>query len=104
MRPEALRTRRELLVARSARLRDEWVDGATELGARLSVVDRMVAAVRSGGLRSGLAGAAALFVVGRSGRVLRHAAGALKYLPWILPLLPRIMRLVRRSVRGRSSA
>jgi hypothetical protein len=101
-RARALEARREVLLARSARLRDELADGAHEIGTRFRVFDRGVALGRRtlafGRSRLVLplvvAGGVALLVA-RPSRWLRLASRAFVLWPIVRPFLPQLIRYVQ---------
>jgi YqjK-like protein len=86
--------RREMLRARSQRLRGQLADDAAALGKRFELADRIVAAARSGAGRPLLIGAAALLLFNRPRRLLRLAVKALTLWPVIVPLVPHVKRLL----------
>ena len=97
-----LAARRELLLARSARMRSELAADAGALAVRFRTVDRLVAVARSDAGRFLAIGVAALLLFGRPRRLLRLAAKALALWPVIVPLLPRVKRFF--SARDRDDA
>jgi hypothetical protein len=99
-----LAARRELLRARSARLRDELAADAGALGVRFALADRVVAAARSDSGRLLLVGAAVLLLFGRPRRLLRLAVKALALWPIVVPLVPHVKRLFGDRTRGEASA
>lgn len=101
-RARRLQARREVLLARSERLRDELVDGAHAIGARFRVFDRGIALGRRTAEfgRSRLAvplvvaGVVAL-VVARPSRWFRLASRAFVLWPIVKPLVPHVLRYVQ---------
>lgn len=103
-----LARRREVLLARSARLRDELADdvqfvrrGAGLLDRGVGLLDRGIGLVdrigspRRPGLLVPLALAGGLLLaIGRPSRVLRVAAKVLAFWPVIRPFVPRITALI----------
>ncbi|MBS0394188.1 MAG: hypothetical protein JSR54_06140 [Proteobacteria bacterium] len=87
-----LAARREVLTARSARLRDDLSADAAALGLRFRIADRLVALAQSGGGRALLVGGAALVFLGRPRRVLRLALRGLALWPLVAHFWPRIRR------------
>jgi hypothetical protein len=86
-----LERRRQVLLARSARLRDELADDARAVLRPLGAVDRGVSIARSGLLKPALvAGGAMLLVAGR----------ALAFWPVIRPFVPQIVAFVRAQRRA----
>jgi hypothetical protein len=96
--------RREVLCARSERLRSELAGDAAALGERFAIADRVVAVARSDAGRLLLIGAATLLLFGRPRRLLRLAAKALTLWPVIVPLVPHVKRLFAARDRGVPSA
>lgn len=98
-----LARRREVLLARSARLRDELSDDTRAIGRRLGLVDGGVALLRSGlVLPVAIAGGVAL-LVGRPSRVLRFATKAVAFWPLVRPFVPQIAAFVRGMRAGARS-
>jgi hypothetical protein len=87
-RSELLAARRELLLARSERLRLELSDDSAALALRFRLADRIVARARSGLAQALLVGGAALVLFGRPRRIVRTAVRVLMFWPVIRPLLP----------------
>jgi hypothetical protein len=102
---DALATRRELLLARSARLRDELVDDLGAVRRQLGPVERGFALARSGLLLPLVVGLGAALVAGRPARGLRRAGRVLALWPLVRPLVlslaPRALALVAARVAGR---
>lgn len=106
-RARELQARREVLLARSERLRAEIADDAHALGARFRSFDRGIALGRAG-LAFGrsrllvpllVAGGVAI-VVARPSRWFRLASRALVLWPIVKPLVPHVVRYVQsRRVR-----
>jgi len=94
-RPALLAARRELLLARSERLRLDLGDDAAALAFRFRLADRLVARARSGLARVLLVGGAALVLFGRPRRVVRLAVRLLMFWPVVRPLLPRLVEFWR---------
>ena len=94
-RSHELAARRELLLARSARLRAELAGDAAALGVRLHLADELVASARSGIAHVALIGGALLLVFGRGRRLLGLATRVAVLWPFIRPLLPHLRRLWR---------
>ncbi|HXQ30785.1 MAG TPA: hypothetical protein VN790_02295 [Steroidobacteraceae bacterium] len=94
-RVELLSARRELLLARSERLRLELGDDSAALALRFRLADRIVARARSGLGQVLLVGGAALLLFGRPRRILRTAVRLLMFWPVIRPLLPHLADLWR---------
>ena len=99
-----LAARRELLCARSARLRSELADDAGALGVRFRVADRMVAVARSDSGRLLLAGVGALVFFAKPRRIVRLALKVLALWPLVGPLLPHVKRLFAERDRGDAAA
>ncbi len=99
-----LAARREVLCARSARLRSELADDSGALGVRLRIADRMVAVARSDSGRLLLVGAAALVFFGRPRRVVGLALKLLALWPLLGPLLPRVKRFLTERDAGDAPA
>jgi hypothetical protein len=99
-----LAARREMLRARSQRLRTELAGDAAALGKRFALADRIVAAARSGAGRPLLVGAATLLLFNRPRRLLRLAVNLLTLWPVIVPLVPRVKRLLATRDVSRPSA
>ena len=97
-----LAARRELLCARSARLRGELAADAGTLGVRFRVADRLVAVTRSSSGRLLLLGAAALLFFGRPRRLIGLAVKALALWPLLGPLLPQLRRFFAARDHGES--
>lgn len=97
-----LARRREVLLLRSARLRDELIDDVGELRHGLRHVDRGVSFARSGLLVPIAVGVGVVMLVGRPSRVLRFAGRALAFWPLIRPWVPRALALVL-AARERSA-
>ena len=99
-----LAARREVLLARSARLRDEIVDDATSVQRGAAFVDRGASLARSGLLVPLAVAAGVLLVVGRPSRVLRVGAKLLALWPVVGPLVrpfvPRLAALLRAPPGG----
>jgi hypothetical protein len=99
-----LARRREVLLLRSARLRDELIDDVGELRHGLRHVDRGVSFARSGLLVLVAVGVGVVMLVGRPSRILRVAGRVLAFWPLIRPWVPRLVALAlaarERSVRG----
>jgi hypothetical protein len=93
-----LERRRADLIARSARLRVEFLRDAAVIAARLSFVDRLRAIQRSGLLRLGLGAVAALLAFKQPRRLMRIAARIAPLYPWIKPLVARWWRSRREGV------
>ena len=98
-----LAARRELLCARSARLRSELADDAGALGVRFRVADRLVAVARSDSGKLLLAGAAALVFFLKPRRIVRLAVKALALWPLVGPLWPHVRRFFAERDRGEAS-
>ncbi len=96
--------RREVLCARSERLRGELAGDAAALGERFALADRVVAAARSDAGRLLLIGAATLLLFGRPRRLLRLAVKALTLWPVVVPLLPHVKRLFATREQRATSA
>jgi hypothetical protein len=92
---ELLAARRELLLARSERLRLDLSDDAAALALRFRLADRIVARTRSGLARALLVAGAALVLFGRPRLVVRSAVRLLMLWPVVRPLLPRVADLWR---------
>ena len=90
-----LAARRQRLLAESARLRAELAGDAAALGERFRLADELVAASRSGLARVALIAGAVWLVFGRRGRVFGLAARAVVVWPFLRPLVPHLMRLLR---------
>jgi hypothetical protein len=88
-RAEVHAARRMRLIARSERLREEFGAGAAALAVRLRFADQIAAAGRSGIFKVLLAGAAALLLSGRAGRII----GAASRIAMLYPLLRRAVRV-----------
>jgi hypothetical protein len=99
-----LAARREVLCARSDRLRSELAADAGALGVRFRTADRLVAVARSDSGRLLLAGAAVLLLFGRPRRLLRLAVKALALWPVIVPLVPHMKRFFAARDRDAASA
>jgi hypothetical protein len=95
-----LAARREVLLARSARLRDELADDAQRVQRGAAFVDRGASLARSGLLVPLAVAAGVLLVVGRPSRVLRVGAKLLALWPVVRPFVPRIAALLRAPPRG----
>ena len=96
--------RRELLCARSQRLRHELAGDAAALGERFALADRIVAAARSDAGRLLLVGAATLLLFARPRRLLRLAVKALALWPVVVPLVPHVKRLLATREHSATSA
>lgn len=100
-----LARRREVLLLRSARLRDELSDDVGALRHGLRHVDRGVSFARSGLLVPIAVGVGIVMLVGRPSRMLRVAGRVLAFWPLIRPWVPRVIALVlaarERSAKGR---
>jgi hypothetical protein len=103
-RRQQLATRREVLCARSARLRGELADDAGALGVRFRIADRIVAVARSDGGRLLLVGAAALLLFGRPRRLVKLGLKLLALWPIVGPLLPHVKRFFGEREPGEASA
>jgi hypothetical protein len=99
-----LAARREVLCARSARLRSELADEGGALGTRFRIADRMVAVGRSDYGRLLLVGAAALVFFGRPRRIVGLALKTLALWPLVSPLLPHVKRFFTEREHGDASA
>ncbi|MGA2777820.1 MAG: hypothetical protein ABSF94_09685 [Steroidobacteraceae bacterium] len=84
-RAELHAARRMRLVARSERLREAFGADAAAVAVRLKFADKIAAAGRSGIFKVVLAGAAALLLSGRAGRII----GLASRLAMLYPLLRR---------------
>ncbi len=101
-----LAARREVLCARSTRLRAELADDAGALGVRFRIADRVVAVARSDSGRLLLVGAAALLLFGKPRRLVRLGLKLLALWPIVGPLLPHVKRFFgeREREQGEASA
>jgi hypothetical protein len=98
-----LAARREMLLARSARLRGELAADGGLLAVRFHTVDRLVATARTNSGRLVFIGAAVLMLFGRPRRLLRIAVKALALWPLVGPLLPHVRRFFTDRDRDRDA-
>jgi hypothetical protein len=91
-----LATRRQQLRVRSARLRAELAGDAAALGERFRLADELIAASRSGLARVTLVAGAIWLLFGRRARLIRLGARAVALWPLLRPLLPHLVRVLRR--------
>jgi hypothetical protein len=95
-----LERRRQVLLARSARLRDELADDARAVLRPLGAVDRGVSIARSGLLKPALVAGGAMLLVAGPSRWVRLAGRALAFWPVIRPFVPQIVAFVRAQRRA----
>jgi hypothetical protein len=92
LRADLLSARREELLARSERLRQDLKFEASDLTARLGLIERIAAVGRSGIVRMLLSAGATFLLFGRTRRVL----GVVSRLLVVYPLVRRVWRLINR--------
>jgi hypothetical protein len=106
-RADDLARRREVLLLRSARLRDELRDDVSAVRHGLRHVDRGVTFARSGWLMPIAIGVGVALTVARPSRLLRVAGRVLAYGPvlWpvVRPFLPRVLAAIASAIGARSA-
>jgi DNA replication protein DnaC len=95
-RMEELARRREALIARSARLRQDLKEDAAELGRGFPLARRLVKLGGSGAGKTLLLALASLLVLRRPRSMLSLAAKGLAYYPVVEPLIKRLWARRRR--------
>jgi hypothetical protein len=107
-RGEDLARRREVLLLRSARLRDELREDVSAVRHGLRHVDRGVTFARSGWLMPIAVGVGVALTVARPSRLLRVAGRVLAYGPvlWpvVRPFLPRVLAAIASAMGAGSAA
>lgn len=97
--------RREVLLVRSARLRDELVDDSRAVGRQVGLADRAVALARSPyAMPLLVAGGVLLLTVGRRGGFIRLAGRTLALWPVIRPFVPALASFVREARAARRAS